>query len=104
MKRSTKLSAGLAVTLLLATTANAQMGGGGGKPPAPDFSKMASELGVSESAVEACFPKPAKSAGQPERPDMSKVASCIQKSNASLSESQIEQVLKDNAPKPPKRG
>ncbi len=106
MVKKVKVVSTIAVAAVLcATVAQANMGGGGGKPPAPEFGKMAKDLGLSEDQVKSCFPKPAaQGSGPPERPDMSKVSSCLKKGNAKLTDGQIEKVLKKYEPKGPSRG
>ncbi|MEP3345749.1 MAG: hypothetical protein ABJN34_13075 [Litoreibacter sp.] len=85
--------------LSLSSFASAQQGGG--NPPEPPFAKIAQELSVSEDAVKTCFPKPSgrdQKGGHPARPDMSKVMPCLQKSNASLTQDQVNKVMEANRP------
>ncbi|MEP1765411.1 MAG: hypothetical protein ABJJ53_01970 [Sulfitobacter sp.] len=73
------------------------------KPPRPDMGKMAAALHVSEDALKSCMPAPSKGE-RPARPDAAKIATCLQSQNAQLTTAQVDDVLKANAPKRPKKG
>lgn len=70
-----------------------------GRPAGPPLDKISAELNVSEDALRACMPAPAK--GQrPERPDPAGLASCLQGQNASVTAAAVTSVME--ALKPPR--
>lgn len=73
------------------------------QPPAPDFGPMAQSLGVSETLIQSCLPRPERGA-RPERPNVNAVTVCLQGENPSLTIDQVGQVLQANQPQPPARG
>ncbi len=73
-----------------------------GRPPEPPFAAIASDLGLSKGQVQSCFPrmeKPGSQSERPARPDMTKIAACLKQADSSLSDAQIQDVLRKNAPK-----
>ncbi|GAA6202366.1 hypothetical protein [Aquicoccus sp. SU-CL01552] len=73
-----------------------------GRPPEPPFAAIASDLGLSKGQVQSCFPKmekPSSKSDRPARPDMDKIASCLKQADSALSDAQIKDALRKNAPK-----
>ncbi|WP_170592474.1 hypothetical protein [Ruegeria arenilitoris] len=81
--------------MLFGTVAQAQTGHRG-----PDLGKIASEIGVPQSALQSCLgdrPKPGK---RPERPDAGLIASCLSKAGHPSTAQAIEKALAAAAPTP----
>ncbi|WP_376874054.1 hypothetical protein [Albirhodobacter sp. R86504] len=104
-RKSSLLTALTFAAFAIPFTASAQQG----QPPAMPTAKMATALGVSEKAVKACLPAAPQKAeagdsnAKPERPDATKIATCLKAENKSLTKAQVEKVLQEFAPAPPKR-
>jgi hypothetical protein len=95
--KSTLMMLLTAVSLVTPMTASAQQN----SPPAPAFVKMAANLGVSEEALKACFPKP--KGGPPERIDAAALNACLQSKGAKIPADKVAQALEKFAPKPPRK-
>jgi len=55
-------------------------------------------MGVTEAALKTCMPAPAKGE-RPERPDAAKITECLNGQDQHVAQSDVEAVLKANAPK-----
>jgi len=72
-------------------------------PRGPDIAKMASQLNVSEKALQTCMPAPAKGKNAersepPARPDAVKITNCLKAGGAKLSQERVNEVLEASAP------
>ncbi|SLN56206.1 hypothetical protein PSA7680_02931 [Pseudoruegeria aquimaris] len=96
MTKPLQFALALTAALACAPAVSAQARQG---PPKPAFDRIAADLGLSESAVSACFPKMERGGGQrPERPDLSAVESCLKRANPALGSDEIRAALERNKP------
>ncbi|MBU2992056.1 hypothetical protein Q4555_16115 [Octadecabacter sp. 1_MG-2023] len=105
------LAAGIIAAPFMATAQNQDRPQRG-----PDIAAMATDLGVTEAALETCMPRPergerpepgSQSSTQQERPagpDAAAIASCLQEAGAGLTQAQVDAVLESHAPERPERG
>ncbi|MCF2905697.1 hypothetical protein L0666_11925 [Octadecabacter sp. CECT 8868] len=75
----------------------------------PDIAAMASDLGVTEAALQTCMPRPEPGSQRsqqvrPAAPDAAAIASCLHDAGASLTQAQVDTVLQSHAPERPQRG
>lgn len=106
-RKSTFLALLTAVSLVAPMAAVAQQGQ---RPAGPPTAQIAKALGVSEKAVNTCFPKPGQGEGKEQakgearraRPDAGKIATCLKADNKSITKAKVENVLGNFAP--PQRG
>ncbi|WP_092066014.1 hypothetical protein [Poseidonocella pacifica] len=103
MKKYTVFAPALIAALALAGSAGAQQQ----RPPKPDFSALAKEVGVPVPALTACL-RPAKKDGEapvrgkrPDRPKAKQVANCLGEAGYTVPEAELAKALK--AARPPKR-
>ena len=71
------------------------------RPPMPDFSAMADELGVSETALTGCLGDKPEPGQRPSRPDAKKIATCLTNAGNSVTSDAVDAALRAMAPPPP---
>lgn len=69
------------------------------RPPAPDFSAMATQLGVPETALMTCLGPRPEPGQRPDRPDPSAVSSCLNQAGYEVSAKSAQSALA----KPPQK-
>ncbi|QPM90454.1 hypothetical protein [Pseudooceanicola algae] len=96
MKIYQAIPAALMACLVSVSGANAQQQRP--QPPQPDFSALASEVGVPTEALTNCMDAPSEAGQRPSRPDAAKIASCLGGAGYAVSEADLDSALKAAAP------
>lgn len=89
------------VSCLIGLSATAGSAQSQKRPPAPDFSAVAAEMGVSEAVLIGCMGGRPKPGQRPDRPNPANIAACLDDAGASVTSEAVDAALRANAPSPP---